>query len=137
LIVELQHAFKIYDVDKNGTMDMKEFKQVLKDLGKRDVTEETVSKMMAEHDQNKDSTLSWTEFLEVLINLLNLIFALKMFKQLKLTNGEQFSKVLTIKAGYVLCLSLKIVIVRYLKVLARVVSPTPISLKRKFASPSL
>jgi hypothetical protein len=137
LIVELQHAFKIYDVDKNGTMDMKEFKQVLKDLGKRDVTEETVSKMMAEHDQNKDSTLSWTEFLEVLINLLNLIFALKMFKQLKLTNGEQFSKVLTIKAGYVLCLSLKIVIVRYLKVLARVVSPTHISLKRKFASPSL
>lgn len=137
MIVELQHAFKIYDVDKNGTMDMKEFKQVLKDLGKRDVTEETVSKMMAEHDQNKDSTLSWTEFLEVLINLLNLIFALKMFKQLKLTNGEQFSKVLTIKAGYVLCLSLKIVIVRYLKVLARVVSPTPISLKRKFASPSL
>lgn len=137
MIVELQHAFKIYDVDKNGTMDMKEFKQVLKDLGKRDVTEETVSKMMAEHDQNKDSTLSWTEFLEVLINLLNLIFALKMFKQLKLTNGEQFSKVLTIKAGYVLFLSLKIVIVRYLKVLARVVSPTPISLKRKFASPSL
>lgn len=137
MIVELQHAFKIYDVDKNGTMDMKEFKQVLKDLGKRDVTEDTVSKMMAEHDQNKDSTLSWTEFLEVLINLLDLIFALKMFKQLKLTNGEQFSKVLTIKAGYVLCLSLKIVIVRYLKVLARVVSPTHISLKRKFASPSL
>jgi len=46
-------------------MDMKEFKQVLKDLGKRDVTEDMVNKMMAEHDQNKDSTLSWTEFLEV------------------------------------------------------------------------
>ena len=44
---------------------MKEFKQVLKDLGKRDVTEDMVNKMMAEHDQNKDSTLSWTEFLEV------------------------------------------------------------------------
>ena len=44
---------------------MKEFKQVLKDLGKRDVTEEQVAKMMAEHDQNKDSVLSWQEFLEV------------------------------------------------------------------------
>ena len=63
--LELQHAFKIYDVDKNGTMDMKEFKQVLKDLGKRDVTEDQVSKMMSSHDQNKDGTLSWTEFLEV------------------------------------------------------------------------
>jgi Ca2+-binding EF-hand superfamily protein len=65
LNLELQHAFKIYDVDKNGTMDIKEFKQVLKDLGKRDVTEDQVSKMMSSHDQNKDGTLSWTEFLEV------------------------------------------------------------------------
>ncbi len=65
LLIELQHAFKCYDVDKNGTMDMSEFKQVLKDLGKRDVTEEQVTKMMAEHDQNKDHTLSWSEFLEV------------------------------------------------------------------------
>jgi Ca2+-binding EF-hand superfamily protein len=46
-------------------MDMKEFKQVLKDLGKRDVTEEQVAKMMDQHDQNKDSVLSWQEFLEV------------------------------------------------------------------------
>ncbi len=65
ICLELQHAFKCYDTDKNGTMDMKEFKQVLKDLGKRDVGEEQVSKMMAEHDQNKDSVLSWNEFLEV------------------------------------------------------------------------
>ncbi len=65
LLIELQHAFKCYDVDKNGTMDMSEFKQVLKDLGKRDVTEEQVAKMMAEHDQNKDHSLSWSEFLEV------------------------------------------------------------------------
>ena len=65
LLIELQHAFKCYDVDKNGTMDMSEFKQVLKDLGKRDVTEEQVAKMMAEHDQNKDHVLSWSEFLEV------------------------------------------------------------------------
>jgi Ca2+-binding EF-hand superfamily protein len=46
-------------------MDLSEFKQVLKDLGKRDVTEEQVAKMLAEHDQNKDNVLSWNEFLEV------------------------------------------------------------------------
>jgi len=39
-ITELQQTFKHYDVDKNGSMDLKEFKQVLKDLGKRDITEE-------------------------------------------------------------------------------------------------
>ena len=38
----MQHAFKIYDADKNGTMDAREFKQVLVDLGKREVTDEQV-----------------------------------------------------------------------------------------------
>lgn len=36
---ELQHSFKLYDLDKNGTMNASEFKQVLLDLGKRDVTD--------------------------------------------------------------------------------------------------
>jgi Ca2+-binding EF-hand superfamily protein len=40
MYVELQHAFKLYDTDKNGTMNAQEFKQVLKDLGKREVTDE-------------------------------------------------------------------------------------------------
>jgi Ca2+-binding EF-hand superfamily protein len=52
-------------VDKNGTMDLNEFKQVLKDLGKRDITDEQATKMMAEHDTNKDHKLGWSEFLEV------------------------------------------------------------------------
>jgi len=39
-ITELQHAFKLYDLDKNGTMNAHEFKQVLIDLGKRDVTDQ-------------------------------------------------------------------------------------------------
>lgn len=52
-------------MDKNGTMDINEFKQVLKDLGKRDVKEDQIAKMLGEHDLNKDGTLSWTEFLEV------------------------------------------------------------------------
>lgn len=46
-------------------MDINEFKQVLKDLGKRDVKEDQIAKMLGEHDLNKDGTLSWTEFLEV------------------------------------------------------------------------
>ena len=45
--IELQHAFKLYDTDKNGTMNADEFKQVLNDLGKRDITEDQVKDMLA------------------------------------------------------------------------------------------
>jgi len=44
---ELQHAFKCYDTDKNGSMNAQEFKRVLIDLGKRDVTDEQVKEMLA------------------------------------------------------------------------------------------
>ena len=63
--LELQHAFKLYDTDKNGTMDATEFKTVLKDLGKRDVTDEQVKGLLAEVDKNNDSVINWNEFLEV------------------------------------------------------------------------
>ena len=46
-------------------MDAKEFKQVLKDLGKRDVTDEQVTGLLAEVDKNGDSVINWNEFLEV------------------------------------------------------------------------
>ena len=46
-------------------MDAKEFKQVLKDLGKRDVTDEQVTGLLAEVDKNGDSVIGWNEFLEV------------------------------------------------------------------------
>lgn len=46
-------------------MDAKEFKTVLKDLGKRDVTDEQVKGLLAEVDKNGDSVINWNEFLEV------------------------------------------------------------------------
>jgi Ca2+-binding EF-hand superfamily protein len=67
-------------------MNATEFKQVLLDLGKRDVTDDQVKTMLAEVDKNKDSQIQWGEFLE-------------MFKQLKVTNKDLFSSVLTTKAG--------------------------------------
>jgi Ca2+-binding EF-hand superfamily protein len=51
----MQHAFKLYDGDKNGTMNAQEFKQVLVDLGKRDVTDEQVKTMLSEVDKNGHS----------------------------------------------------------------------------------
>ena len=44
-----------------------EFKNVLIDLGRRDVTDEQVKEMLNEADENKDGVLQWTEFIEVFI----------------------------------------------------------------------
>jgi Ca2+-binding EF-hand superfamily protein len=46
-------------------MNAAEFKQVLLDLGKREVTDEMVKNMLAEVDKNKDSVIQWSEFLDV------------------------------------------------------------------------
>ena len=63
----MQHAFKMYDTNKNGYMSEMEFKNVLIDLGRRDVTDEQVKEMLNEADENKDGVLQWTEFIEVYI----------------------------------------------------------------------
>lgn len=67
-------------------MNATEFKQVLNDLGKRDVTDDQVKAMLAEVDKNNDSVIQWNEFIE-------------MFKALKVNNKDQFSQLLTTKAG--------------------------------------
>lgn len=63
--LDMQHAFKLYDSDKNGTMNATEFKQVLVDLGHRDVSDAQVQKMLKEVDKNGDSVIQWNEFLDV------------------------------------------------------------------------
>jgi hypothetical protein len=54
-------------------MNAAEFKQVLKDLGKRDVTDDQVKTLMAEVDKNNDSVINWNEFLEVKPTIINLV----------------------------------------------------------------
>ena len=48
-------------------MNATEFKQVLKDLGKRDVTDQQVLDMLKEVDRNNDNVIQWSEFLDVSI----------------------------------------------------------------------
>jgi Ca2+-binding EF-hand superfamily protein len=47
-------------------MSASEFKQVLKDLGRRDVTDQQVQEMLAQVDRNNDNVIQWNEFLEVI-----------------------------------------------------------------------
>jgi len=53
----LVRSFKNYDLNKDGVMDENEFKNIMVDLGYRKITDEEVSKMLSEHDNNKDGVL--------------------------------------------------------------------------------
>jgi len=64
--IELQLTFKHYDADKSGTINASEFKKILIDLGKRDVTDEQANEMLKQVDKNNDSVIQWSEFLDVL-----------------------------------------------------------------------
>ncbi len=55
----------MYDTNKNGQMDEHEFKRVLVDLGRRDITDQQVKQMLQENDENGDGFLQWDEFIEV------------------------------------------------------------------------
>jgi Ca2+-binding EF-hand superfamily protein len=48
-------------------MSEKEFKLVLIDLGRRDVTDEQVKQMLDEADENGDGKLQWGEYVNVKI----------------------------------------------------------------------
>jgi len=64
---QIVRAFKNYDKNSDGKMDQKEFKQVMVDLGYRKITEDDCKKMLAESDLDKDGSISWNEFIAMMI----------------------------------------------------------------------
>lgn len=62
----LVRTFKTYDKDKSGTIDAKEFKQVCKDLGRGDVSQEKIDELFKQADKNKDSVIDWEEYLSMM-----------------------------------------------------------------------
>ena len=84
-VTELTNAFKNYDVDKNGTIDAKEFKAALKAMGHDDVTDEKANELLAKVDKNTDGVIEWLEFLDMM--------------QLIKTNNQTFGEATTTAAG--------------------------------------
>lgn len=82
----LAKAFFHYDTNGDKTMDEKEFKSVLNDLGFRDKTDEEVKEMLAEQDQNSDGVISWLEFLS-------------MMKKVAGSNPAYFTEIIETKSG--------------------------------------
>lgn len=99
MLLEMQHAFKIYDTDKNGTMDAREFKQVLVDLGKREVTDAQVKEMLSVVDRNNDNVIQWPEFLEVITKLISLNNKFRCSKGSKLLTKICFQVFSRLKQG--------------------------------------
>lgn len=64
---ELTKAFKNYDKNGDGTMDCKEFKNIMIDLGHRKTTDADAQAMLTKHDKNSDGVISWTEFVLMMI----------------------------------------------------------------------
>ena len=64
---EMVKSFKIYDKNKDGHMDKTEFKAALVDMGYRDISEERVSELMLNVDQDKSGVIEWAEFLDMMM----------------------------------------------------------------------
>jgi len=58
-------GFKAYDTDNSGSMDKKELKKLLIDLGMREITNEEVEACMKEVDTDADELISWNEFIDM------------------------------------------------------------------------
>ena len=59
-------SFKNYDTDKNGVMDKNEFKNALKDMGYRDLSEAKITQVLNSVDKNKNGVIEWNEYLEMM-----------------------------------------------------------------------
>lgn len=81
-------AFNNYDLNKDGTMDEKEFKNIMIDLGERKTTDESAAAMLAANDSNRDGRIQWNEFLDMMIRV-------------KGTNPEAFGVIHTAADGSV------------------------------------
>lgn len=62
-------TFNHYDLNKDGKMDEKEFKNILVDLGYRKITDEKVKEMLDENDASQDGFLQWNEFVDMMIKM--------------------------------------------------------------------
>ncbi len=65
----LVRTFKSYDRNKSGDIDAKEFRQVCKDLGHGDITDDKIEELFKRVDKNSDGVINWEEFLTMMMSV--------------------------------------------------------------------
>lgn len=60
-------SFKNFDKSGDGKIEQIEFKALLKDMGRTDVTEQQIKDLFAKYDTNSDGIIDWHEYLEMVL----------------------------------------------------------------------
>ncbi|CAN6577752.1 unnamed protein product [Malus baccata var. baccata] len=64
---ELKEAFKVFDKDQNGFISAAELRHVMANLGEK-LTDEEVSEMIREADDDGDGQVNYDEFVRMMLN---------------------------------------------------------------------
>ena len=64
---ELSAAFKIFDVDSSGQIEIEDIKYALKLIGEP-ITEEEIKEILEIGDRDKDGSISYEEFIKLVLH---------------------------------------------------------------------
>jgi len=63
---EMRAAFKVFDIDGNGTIDEKELRATMKKLGEN-LSDDDVKAMIKAADKNNDGKVDYEEFIKMML----------------------------------------------------------------------
>lgn len=63
---EMREAFKVFDMDGNGTIDEKELRVTMKKLGEK-LSDEDIRAMIRAADKNGDGKIDYEEFIKMML----------------------------------------------------------------------
>ena len=68
---KLRQMFEIFDRDGNGRLEAPELRSVMEQVIRQRLSDEDASKMMDEADTNRNGTIEYSEFAEIMLRIRN------------------------------------------------------------------
>ncbi|OMJ96052.1 hypothetical protein SteCoe_434 [Stentor coeruleus] len=66
---KLRNMFRMFDRNGNGRVDLTELRTVMKQVSQERLSNEEIRQMMLEADTNKNGTIEYNEFCEIMLKL--------------------------------------------------------------------
>lgn len=66
---KLRNMFRMFDRNGNGRVDLTELRTVMKQVSQERLSNEEIRQMMVEADTNKNGTIEYNEFCEIMLKL--------------------------------------------------------------------